>query len=347
MSRAQLTSTVEQNSAGAAAPIVAGKNAVINGGLDVWQRGTSFSVTTGGNATGSYTADRWHYSNQNAVNATVSQQTALTANQTYGIQFGRNSGQATTGLHRLTYAMETIDAKRFAGKTAIVSFNALRGANAPTSMNVYLYFSTASNQSPSTIWSGWTGATFFSQANTIATSVGSYSFSSLVPSNANQIAIIFEYTSTGTAGAAEWFQIEAVQLEQGPVATSFSRAGGTFQGELALCQRYLPSISGVYTPINGFASGTTTGTVFYNFPVTARVSPTGIQVNALSNYQVLNGAGTPATPASITFDSFTAGINSSGVLFSFSSGSPSVTAGQAMWLRIVGNASILFTGCEL
>ena len=43
MSRAQLTSTVEQNTGGAVSPYVAGKNKIINGDFGIWQRGTSFS----------------------------------------------------------------------------------------------------------------------------------------------------------------------------------------------------------------------------------------------------------------------------------------------------------------
>ena len=54
MSRAQLTSTVEQSSGGAVAPFVAGKNAVANGGFDIWQRGTSGFTTSG------YMADNWY-----------------------------------------------------------------------------------------------------------------------------------------------------------------------------------------------------------------------------------------------------------------------------------------------
>ena len=53
MSRAQLTSTVEQNTGGAVALFVAGKNKIISGDFGIWQRGTSFTPTSGSSA---YTA---------------------------------------------------------------------------------------------------------------------------------------------------------------------------------------------------------------------------------------------------------------------------------------------------
>ena len=54
MSRSQVTSTVEQNTGGAVAPFVAGKNKIINGDFYVNQR--NFSSTTTSSV---YMFDRW------------------------------------------------------------------------------------------------------------------------------------------------------------------------------------------------------------------------------------------------------------------------------------------------
>jgi len=72
MSRAQLTSTVEQNTGGAVSPFVAGKNKIINGDFAAAQRGNSFSNPTAG----SYNLDRFFWAGDGSgATRTVSQQT--------------------------------------------------------------------------------------------------------------------------------------------------------------------------------------------------------------------------------------------------------------------------------
>ena len=77
---------------------IAGKNVLINGGMDIWQRGTSFSITAG-NAT--YTADRWQALPLGANTITCSQVTAnvkTTSTSSVAIGTGSLSFTISTGL---------------------------------------------------------------------------------------------------------------------------------------------------------------------------------------------------------------------------------------------------------
>ena len=221
----------------AGGPNVAGKNAIINGGFDVWQRGTS-NVTT----LLVYTADRW----QKGVNThfgisrtTVSDTTNL-PNIQYAARIQRTSGSSVTSIMDLGYSMESIDTTKYVGQTITLSFYARKGANysgaAGASFGFALYTGTGTDQS---IILGYTGGTAtLNTAATLTTSMARYSATVTIPTTATEMGLYFSYTPTGTAGANDYVDITGVQLELGSVATPFSRAGGTIQGELAACQRY-------------------------------------------------------------------------------------------------------------
>jgi hypothetical protein len=247
-------------------------NAVINGGFDVWQRGTSFTAAT------VYTADRWQKGG--GANYTVTRQTSGLTGFTYCLRAQRNSGATTTNTTDIAQAMETETSLKFAGKAVALSFWAKAGANyssASSALSVRLIGGTGTDQ---TVFAGYTGsADQISTSVTLTTSWQRFSVTGTVSSNITELSPYFSFAPVGTAGAADFFEIAGVQLELGSVATSFTRAGGTVQGELAACQRYY--IRNTYGTAYGsyclgYATSTTNVYALIALPVAMRVIPTSI-----------------------------------------------------------------------
>ena len=316
---------------------VAGKNAVINGGFDIWQRGTSFT------AADVYTADRWKKDSQ--TYSTMSRQTTSDTTNLPTIQYcarvARNSGQTGTSSLGIIYSAETADSIKFAGQSVIVSFWARAGANysaTSSALSYNFYTGTGTDQSRS-FGVQFTGeANIASSSKTLTTTWQRFSFTATVGATATELAIMFYFAGVGTAGANDYFEITGVQLELGSVATAFSRAGGTIQGELAACQRYYYRTTGsAYTTFgNGFTTSTTAASIYSNFPVTMRITPTSLETGGTIQ---LNASGGQFTASSLTF----ASNESSPTIGKFSAALTGATANQPGVLR-AGNDTTAYLG---
>lgn len=307
------------------------KNRLINGAFQIAQRTAGGSATPSAGTTSYVALDRWFIA-QTGTAATLycSQSTPQTTGVFKAGYFGRNSGQTNvpTSIF-LGQQIESFNVYDLRGKTVTVSFNAFRGANAPTSLTVVARFGTAADQSSSDgltgAWTGYTAAT--DSALSIGTTVASYTYSFTVPSNASEMMLLFYYTPTGTAGANEYFALENVQLEEGSTATSFDyRPYGT---ELALCQRYYYRITDTSNAITlaGFATSTTVASFFNNFPVNMRIAPTALeQTGTAANYRV-QGVGTATTNCSAVPSFSSATVNQARTLFTVASGLTAYNAG--------------------
>ena len=280
MSRAQLTSTVEQSSGGVVAPFLAGKNKIINGDFSVWQRGTSFSNP----ANGSYTADRFKmiYDGTGATR-TISQQTFTPGTApvagyegTYFMRYAVSAAGTGNTYQGMQQYIE--DVRIFAGQTITFSFWAKAEASKTMTPDVTQYFGSGGSANVQT--------TFATQ--TITTSWARYSASVTVPSiagktigtgNALQFGFYVPANTTST------LDIWGVQLEAGSVATPFTTAAGTLQGELALAMRYYqksynqataPADNATTSDSNKVltAYNSSTGRSFIPFLVAMRTSPT-------------------------------------------------------------------------
>jgi hypothetical protein len=251
MTRARDVADTQENLGGGVPPFVAGKNAVINGALQIWQRGTSIANT----ASTVYTADRWVTVGTPAAFTISRQATGDTTNLPsiqYCARIQRNSGQTNTTNFDLVQGLETSNSIPFAGKTVTLSFYARAGANySPTSsiLAAALYSGTGTDQSPTAAFTGQVAV--INQNATLTTTWQRFTYTASVASTATQLKTIFTMGPTGTAGAADYYEITGVQLEAGSVATPFTTATGTIQGELAACQRYYQIITaGVVTATN-------------------------------------------------------------------------------------------------
>jgi hypothetical protein len=306
------------------------KNRLINGAFQVAQRSTNATATPSAGTTSYIALDRWFIA-----------QTGTTANlfcgqtnpQTTGVfkagYFGRTSGQTNVPTNIFFgQQIESFNVYDLRGQTATVSFNAFRGANAPTTLNVVARFGTAADQSSSDgITGSWTGYTSAAGGVlSVGTTVASYTYSFSVPSGASEMMLLFYYTPTGTAGANEWFAFENIQLEEGSRATSFDVLD--YGRSLMQCQRYYYRITNTTNAISlaGFPTSATSAAISNHFPVTMRDVPIALeQTGTAANYRVIGG-GVSATTCSAVPAFLSATTDNARTTFTVASGLTAYTA---------------------
>lgn len=270
------------------------KNYVINGGFDIWQRGYTFSGTDL-----IYTADRWFSfvqaggSNPQTSRQAISDIPGLQ----YALRRQRQSGSSSTNAQELVYASETRDAIPLQGKTVTVSFWARKGANfSATSDLLTLSFHTGTGTDQGIV-AGWTNQAIVGNTFTLTSVWQRFDCQITIPSNATQFRLEYFYNPTGTAGAADYFEIAGVMLAEGQ-STEFVRAGKHIEGELSLCQRYYEILITVNQDDNAFARDLYVGQAYSavnayivtNFRVEKRAFPTLI-VSAANHFILITAAG--------------------------------------------------------
>ena len=270
-------------------------NYLINGGKDIWQRGTS---STGSSGT-SFGADRWsHFRASGTAGITVTRQTAGLTGIDYCSRIQRDSGNTSTAAFYLAQNLELVTCTPLQGKVVTFSFYARSGANYSAASSLLRATIETRNGTEASYWNAGDGAGTTIQATTNATLTTTwqrFTVTATVPSTATQVFPALKFIPVGTAGANDYFEITGLQLETGSTATTFRRNQPNIQAELAACQRYYfrsPSATGgAYGTLGtGLAANTTEAYIHLAHPVTMRVPPTSIEV---SNLLLWNGAATP------------------------------------------------------
>jgi hypothetical protein len=250
----------------------ANQNACINGGMDIWQRGTSFTIASG---TPQYTADRWtNYFNNTG---TIAQETTLKPDtSTYSL---KNTATNTSADNAIFQLVEQQQMEQFRGKTVTLSVK-LAGTVGLTPSITLAYSTTANDSLLNTNTQITAGSTLNPSIN--ASTFVTWALTFTVPTTAKQLRIGI---GTGSVVNTNVLYVAEVQLELGSVATTFKKSGGTIQGELAACQRYYYRFGG-NTTYQAFGTGifesATAAWLVIENPVPMRTAPSSVDWSTLT-----------------------------------------------------------------
>lgn len=320
MTRAQTTSTTQQNTGGAVVPFAAGKNKFINGDFSINQRGFSSTTTTA-----TFGFDRWQLLRRTGDGTITYSAQAFTAGTAPVTGYeAKNYARIVTTGQTATNAYAALvqnieDVRTLSGNTVTISFWAKANTGTPKmSIEAVQYFGTGGSPSADVLINFG--------AVTIGTSWARYSVTASIPSlsgktvgTANDSFLqFFLWVSAGSdyntransiGIQSNTFDMWGFQIESGSVATPFQTATGTIQGELAACQRYYyrqtpDPASGNYAALataNNY--GTTLVVSHHPFPTTMRTNPT-VAVSAANTFYYYMG-NTNYTPTAVAINTAT------------------------------------------
>ncbi|QEL19346.1 hypothetical protein [Limnoglobus roseus] len=320
-------------------------NKFINSSMDVWQLGTSGTITAG---TPSYTADGWMVGCTGA-NVTWSQ-TGQRGNTAYGLKVTGAASVTGVFFRQRIESLACASLRDSGPKQVTIQqriYNGTGGAFIPTL--TVKHANAADN---------WTASTTDVNAVNLQTcpdgaqTTVAYTFTTQ-SGTANGLEITIDcgnnFTTTGksvemsepdirvTAGVPTGLNASPPTVDFRPTAT-----------ELAICQRYLPSFAassvGSTLGTAGLTSSTV-GRITLPFPVQTRIAPTGvagISITTPSQVSVANASGAVGC-TTLTFRE--ASTLAATLDFTNSGG---FTGGQIAWATFAsGSGRIVFTGAQL
>lgn len=238
-----------------------GKNYVINGNFDVWQRGVLFNS----NSSVTFCADRWQYKHDATGSGTVErkvfsvEQNEVPNNPRYFLRHNQVTSPATSSLWFLRQYIE--DVRTLAGKNVTLSFYIKADKNITASC---LFRNSFGNSNYSDITQSNFNITTSWQKIVLNNSYPAIPAGMTLESNSSN-----QFTLDVPADVFV-IDIAQVQLEEGNVATNFELRH--IRDEIALCQRYYEKSYNIDTSPGSVAGGTMWLNGAYADPYLAMIS---------------------------------------------------------------------------
>jgi len=218
------------------------ENLLINGGFDVWQRGTNFTKS-GTDGTALYTADRWSVAYNDSANVINVNRAALATDYVITELAGKNY----LGFNSATIASGSVNALRtnvenivpLLGKTLTLSFYANTDVGVGDTFGLKIYAGLG-------VGGGSLPAVLDETVTMTSANLAKYTYTFTVPEAGGQVIgagnfLNIEFVST----TVQTINITQVKLEIGDIATPYqARSIGE---ELALCKRYYEDGFGGYS----------------------------------------------------------------------------------------------------
>jgi hypothetical protein len=272
----------------------AGKNVIINGGLDIWQRGTSSA------SSGVYLADRWYQIA--AGTTTISRDTDVPSGVPvqYAIKWVTS---ASSSFGQFFQMIEEANVIPLRSQVMTASLYVKTSGSYSGNLVLKIEYNTTSDTYSGGSWVLLNEVAF---AGSSVTSWTRKTNTFTVPSNA--VGIRYSLLPDAVQASGVNVFMTGAQVERGSYATTFSRAGSNLGGELALCQRYYyrQNAQGTYNYFGlGFADQTTTALIGLTLPSTMRATPTVLDFSTLN----LSTGATNFTVTSMTITGIQSGLN--------------------------------------
>jgi hypothetical protein len=269
------------------------KNWIINGGFDVWQRGTS--QTTSGYGSD----DRWQNTNTGSTKTTSRQafvvgQTEVTNNPTY---FSRTVVSSVTGVSNLAFKAQRIeDVSKLAGKTVSLSFWAKADANKNITVEFRQDFGTGGSATVTSLGVQKFALTTSWQKFTKVVEIPSVSGKTIGADNYIQLTFWFDAGSNFNARTdslgqqSGTFDIANVSLVEGSTPQEWQTEA--YADVLRECQRYYvryQSLTGTYSFCFAFPNSATAFSAIITLGLTLRTKPTSVEFNNIQIYSGTSG----------------------------------------------------------
>jgi hypothetical protein len=250
------------------------RNAIINGSMQVAQRGTSFTSTSSANNDDVYTLDRWTLLSDGNDAVDVTQATDAPTGLKYSCGLDVETANKKFGIIQF---IENQNIAHLTSKTVTLSFYAkTTGSSISDVKAVVLAWTGTANTVTSDVVSSWnasgtvpTFAASWTAENTatnlsVTSSWARYSVSAALDTSSTNNIAVFIWCDDATTTVSDFLYVSGVQLEVGSSASTFELL--PIGAELGLCQRYYISA----TSGQGFHTNGGIRTASIVFPQTLR-----------------------------------------------------------------------------